>query len=98
MILGLRVRILDVDETVAIDNTGLTGEGLKAAVEEDHARGLHPFVLGECNSMRLVQCLDKYLIVATVGTTSSGAIDRVEDVGATSTSSSYVNLCIARSF
>ncbi|KAI0256401.1 pyridoxal phosphate-dependent transferase [Lactifluus subvellereus] len=66
MILGLRVRTLDVDETVAIDNTGLTGEGLRAAVEEDHARGLHPFVL-----------------VATVGTTSSGAIDLVEDIGAT---------------
>ncbi|KAH9072142.1 pyridoxal phosphate-dependent transferase [Lactarius deliciosus] len=67
MILGLRVRALDVDETVAIDNTGLTGDGLIAAVKEDHARGLHPIRL---------------LTVATVGTTSSGAIDQVADLGA----------------
>lgn len=65
MILGLRVRALDVDGTVATDNTGLTGDGLIAAVKEDHAQGLHPFVL-----------------IATVGTTSSGAIDRVTDLGA----------------
>ncbi|KAH9979065.1 pyridoxal phosphate-dependent transferase [Lactifluus volemus] len=65
MILGLDVRMLDVDETVMKDNTGLTGERLRDAVREDHVRGRHPFVL-----------------VATVGTTSSGAIDRVEDIGA----------------
>jgi hypothetical protein len=47
MILGLHVRALDVDEAVATDNTGLTGEDLRTAVEEDRARGLHPFVLGE---------------------------------------------------
>jgi hypothetical protein len=61
MILGLRVRTLDVDETVAIDNTGLTGEGLKAAVTEDHAQGLHPFVLSESNLVRLIQSLNKPL-------------------------------------
>ncbi|KAH9989806.1 pyridoxal phosphate-dependent transferase [Russula vinacea] len=66
MILGLRIRAIDVDVTVTTDNTGLTGEGLRAAVKEDHAQGLHPFVL-----------------IATVGTTSSGAIDRVADLGAT---------------
>jgi len=66
LILGLRVRALDVDATVVTDNTGLTGEALKVAIEEDHAQGLHPFVL-----------------IGTVGTTSSGAIDRVADVGAT---------------
>ena len=47
MILGLRVRALDVDKAVATDNTGLTGDGLIAAVKEDHARGLHPFVLSK---------------------------------------------------
>jgi len=46
MILGLRVRALNVDEAVATDNTGLTGEDLRTAAEEDRARGLHPFVLG----------------------------------------------------
>ncbi|KAI9511567.1 pyridoxal phosphate-dependent transferase [Russula earlei] len=65
MILGLRVRALDVDATVTTDNTGLTGEVLRAAVKEDHARGLHPFVL-----------------IATVGTTSTGAIDQVGEIGA----------------
>jgi aromatic-L-amino-acid decarboxylase len=64
MILGLRVRALDVDKTVAADNTGLTGDGLIAAVKEDRDLGLHPFVL-----------------IATVGTTSSGAIDKVADLG-----------------
>ncbi|KAH9967310.1 pyridoxal phosphate-dependent transferase [Russula dissimulans] len=66
MILGLRVRALDVDATVITDNIGLTGEVLRAAVKEDRARGLHPFVL-----------------IGTVGTTSSGAIDQVADVGGT---------------
>jgi hypothetical protein len=47
MVLGLRIRVIDVDATVAADNTGLTGEGLRAAVEEDRAQGLHPFVLSE---------------------------------------------------
>jgi hypothetical protein len=47
MILGLRIRAIDVDVTVTTDNTGLTGEGLRAAVKEDHAQGLHPFVLSE---------------------------------------------------
>ena len=53
LILGLGVRALDVDGTVATDNTGLTGEGLRAAVEEDHAQGLHPFVLSECSLARV---------------------------------------------
>jgi hypothetical protein len=51
MILGLRVRALDVDATVTTDNTGLTGEALRAAVKEDQARGLHPFVLSEYTSL-----------------------------------------------
>jgi hypothetical protein len=54
MVLGLRVRALDVDEAVAVDNTGLTGEGLRAAVTEDHAQGLHPFVLSESKAVCLV--------------------------------------------
>ena len=58
MILGLRVRALDVDKTVAIDNTGLTGDCLITAVREDHAQGLHPFVLGECSSLGVMQRLN----------------------------------------
>ncbi|KAH9993713.1 pyridoxal phosphate-dependent transferase [Russula compacta] len=77
MILGLRVRALDVDINVATDNTGLTGEGLRTAVKEDHARGLYPFVL-----------------IATVGTTSSGAIDQVADIGATTVKKIYPSIWI----
>jgi aromatic-L-amino-acid decarboxylase len=59
MILGLRVRALDVDATVTTDNTGLSGEGLRAAVKEDHARGLHPFVLSEHSPARFFRDLDR---------------------------------------
>jgi Pyridoxal-dependent decarboxylase conserved domain len=55
MILGLRVRALDVDAAVTTDNTGLTGEGLTTAVEEDRALGLHPFVL----SGYLIACISR---------------------------------------
>ncbi|KAI0060956.1 hypothetical protein BV25DRAFT_1827177 [Artomyces pyxidatus] len=65
LVLGLRVRALDVDAGLREHRWALNGEGLKAAVEQDRAKGLHPFVL-----------------IATVGTTSSGAIDRIADVGA----------------
>jgi hypothetical protein len=58
LILGLRVRALDVDATVVTDNTGLTGEALRVAVEEDHAQGLHPFVLSEYNAAHIFRGLD----------------------------------------
>jgi hypothetical protein len=51
MILGLRVRALYVDKTVATGNTGQTGDCLIAALKEDHSQGLHPFVLSECGSL-----------------------------------------------
>ena len=54
MILGLRVRTLDIDKTVVADNTGLTGDGLIAAVKEDHDEGLHPFVLSGCPSLSVI--------------------------------------------
>ena len=59
LILGLRVRALDVDVTVVADNTGLTGEVLRVAVEEDRARGLHPFVLSKYNTARISRGLDR---------------------------------------
>ncbi|CCM05614.1 uncharacterized protein FIBRA_07843 [Fibroporia radiculosa] len=61
LVLGLECRILDVR---AEDEFGLQGETLKVALEEDIAKGKHPFFL-----------------IGTVGTTSSGAIDRLEEVG-----------------
>ncbi|TFY80083.1 hypothetical protein EWM64_g3932 [Hericium alpestre] len=65
LILGLRVRAIDVDEDVRA-GWGLDGAKLRQSVEEDREAGLHPFIL-----------------VATVGTTSTGAIDRIADLGAT---------------
>ena len=87
-ILGLRVRAIDVDVAVVTDNTGLTGEALRTAVKEDHALGLHPFVLGEYffAGIFLILANSSHHTVATVGTTSSGSIDHVADVGATSMS------------
>jgi len=58
-ILGLRIRALDVDVAVVTDNTGLTGNFFRTAVEEDRARGLHPFVLGECFFARISWTLAK---------------------------------------
>jgi hypothetical protein len=59
LILGLRVRALDVDGTVVIDNTGLTGETLRVAVEEDQAQGLHPFVLSEYDTAHISRSLGR---------------------------------------
>ena len=87
-IFGLRVRAIDVDVKVVTDNTGQAGEALRTAVEEDDARGLHPFLFGEyfsaCVFLTLANCSDR--TVATVETTSSGAIDQVADIGAASMS------------
>jgi aromatic-L-amino-acid decarboxylase len=50
-ILGLRIRALNVDVAVATHNTGLTGHGFRTALEEDRARGLHPFIFSKCFSL-----------------------------------------------
>ncbi|KAI0031279.1 pyridoxal phosphate-dependent transferase [Vararia minispora EC-137] len=64
LVLGLNVRVLDVDEPTRVGG-GLDAETLRVALDEDHAAGLAPFVL-----------------ITTVGTTTSGAVDNVADVGA----------------
>ncbi|RPD53751.1 hypothetical protein L226DRAFT_492786 [Lentinus tigrinus ALCF2SS1-7] len=61
LVLGLQVRALEVKKE---NEYGLRGEDLRAALEEDHARGKRPFI-----------------VVATVGTTNSGAIDYLEEIG-----------------
>ncbi|KZT04883.1 uncharacterized protein LAESUDRAFT_760636 [Laetiporus sulphureus 93-53] len=61
LVLGLECRIVDVR---AEDNYALRGDTLRAALEEDKAKGKRPF-----------------LLIATVGTTSSGAVDRLEEIG-----------------
>ncbi len=44
LVLGLKVRALEVKKE---NEYGLRGEELHAAVEEDHARGRRPFIVGE---------------------------------------------------
>ncbi|KAH9913765.1 pyridoxal phosphate-dependent transferase [Fomitopsis serialis] len=57
LVLGLQCRVLDVKPE---DEYALRGETLRAALEEDVARGS---------------------VLGTVGTTSSGAIDRLDEIG-----------------
>lgn len=81
LILGLKVRALEVDEN-ARQGHGLDAATLRAAIEDDQAAGRAPFILSardlNCHLFMLELNPD---IVATVGTTTSGAIDHIEDVG-----------------
>ena len=63
------------------DGYALRGEGLRAALEEDKEAGLKPFVLSESRTA-VYSILATFFtsIVATVGTTSSGAIDNIPEI------------------
>lgn len=79
LILGLPFRSI---ETYAEDNWALTGASVKAAFEADSAKGYIPFMIStpvavvEGASLKLTHPL----LVATVGTTSSGAVDNISEV------------------
>ncbi|THH26478.1 hypothetical protein EUX98_g7714 [Antrodiella citrinella] len=60
-VLGLTCRALEVR---AEDNFALRGFTLRDALQQDHKRGKHPFI-----------------IIATIGTTSSGAVDCLDEIG-----------------
>lgn len=64
----------------ASDGYALTGETLRKAIEEDIQAGLVPFFVSES-----LTCLSPAPLlmkpVATVGTTSSGAVDRIAEIG-----------------
>lgn len=81
LLLGLTCRTLPV---LAEDDYSLRGSTLKAAYEEDRAAGLWPFCLSMYRITRgLLQriLIPSIQIVATVGTTSSGAVDRLDELG-----------------
>lgn len=54
VILGLKVRTLEVTRK---DKFSLRGEILRAALEEDKKKGLHPFILSEVSLHRKVSWL-----------------------------------------
>ncbi|KAF9453963.1 hypothetical protein P691DRAFT_526375 [Macrolepiota fuliginosa MF-IS2] len=59
-VLGINVRAIEVE---AADQYALRGHALRRALEEDTAKGKHPFIL-----------------IATLGTTSSGALDNMVEI------------------
>ena len=62
------------------DGYGLRGETVRKAIEEDVKAGLIPFIVSEwC----LHKIGDPLTSVGTVGTTSTGAVDFIAEIGQT---------------
>lgn len=80
-ILGVKFRALDVTEE---DDFALRGETLKRALEKDLKTGLAPFALGASVSLSIFSSVilsrSFGVLVATLGTTSSGAIDNITEI------------------
>jgi aromatic-L-amino-acid decarboxylase len=77
LVLGLKVRTLEV---TAQDNFALRGDTLKVALEEDVNAGFHPFILSMFAMDRCLKTHFAHSAVGTVGTTSSGAVDRLDEI------------------
>lgn len=76
LVLGLSVRPLEVK---AEDRFALRGATLQRALDDDKRHGKRPFILSQ--SLVHARCaLLTSFSVATVGTTSSGAIDNIAEI------------------
>ncbi|EIM88378.1 uncharacterized protein STEHIDRAFT_95546 [Stereum hirsutum FP-91666 SS1] len=71
-ILGLRVRTIDVDDEVVMG---------KDSEEEVDGWGLGVNKLKEALKEDLANGMKPFILVATVGTTNSGAVDRIDEIG-----------------
>ena len=87
LVLGLPCRALEVTSE---DQFALRGKTLRSAIEEDRARGKHPFIISTLYMDAIIAlCVPQSVLtrrfriraVATIGTTSSGAIDRLDEIG-----------------
>jgi aromatic-L-amino-acid/L-tryptophan decarboxylase len=80
LILGLSFRALEVRRE---DEFSLRGETLKEALEEDIKAGKAPFILSKrWTHFTQLSIFNScaFSVVATLGTTSSGAIDNLEEI------------------
>jgi aromatic-L-amino-acid decarboxylase len=80
------------------DDYALRADVVRQALEEDTENGLIPFMLSE-SRLRLVltACQDAYCtmpirLVATVGTTNTGTIDHIADIGAVRESTTVLGI------
>lgn len=63
----------------AADKYSLRGDALRLVIEEDVRNGLMPFFISELWLRTRMNVADP--LVATVGTTSTGAVDRIDEIG-----------------
>ena len=79
LVLGLSVCTIPVR---AEDNYSLRGEDFQEVIERDKAEGKHPILIGKTNPVvHARKELKNPAPVGTVGTTSSGAIDNIDEIG-----------------
>jgi aromatic-L-amino-acid decarboxylase len=79
LVLGIQVHAIEVSHD---DQFALRGKALRDALEEDARIGRKPFILSKFFYpwMFILRNLLLYSPVATVGTTSSGAVDNMSEI------------------